>query len=112
MRLVAGGFVPCHQGAAHVRAGPTVEAFRRLLLPIDERLAAVVDAVDDQIQPIGGFLDERVVVQDIAQANQAVEPVAALLQRPAGPVAERRVFDLERLSRRRDRRATIRPGVR
>ena len=36
--FVARRFVPGHQGPAHVRAGPTVEPFGRLLPPIDEGL--------------------------------------------------------------------------
>ena len=45
-----------------------------------------VYALHHKAEPRPGFLDQDVVVQRVAQADQAVQPVAALLDRPAGSV--------------------------
>ena len=47
---------------------------------------APVHAVDDQSEPARGFADQRVVMEHVAQPQQAVEPVAALLEGPARAV--------------------------
>ena len=84
--FVAGGLVPGHHRPAHLRVGPTVEALRRVLLPVDERPATAVYALDDRAKSGSGLGNQGFVVEHVAQPHQAVEPVAALFQRPAGTV--------------------------
>ena len=84
--LLAGGRVPGHQGAAHLRLGPKVESLRLVLLPVDQGGSATIHPVDHQRQSPRGFLDQGVVVQHEAQVHQAVEPVGTLFQGPARAV--------------------------
>ena len=48
-----------------------------LVEPPQEQDAVGVHVVDDHVETPFRLLDERVVVQDIAQTDQAVEPVSA-----------------------------------
>ena len=53
-----------------------------LVEPPQEQDAVGVHVGDDDVETPFRLLDERVVVQDIAQADQAVEPVSAAFIRP------------------------------
>ena len=85
--LVAGALIERHQRSAQLGMCPTIKAFRFVpLFPVHEGRPEIgpPDAVDNRIEPGADLADQRLVVQDQAQAERAVEPVGALLQRAAG----------------------------
>ena len=81
--FLSGGGVVGGQGPAHLSVSPGVEAGGAVLLPVGEGRAPGVDAIDDFVQAGRGLLHQGVVVEDVAEPQQSIEPIGRLFQRPA-----------------------------